>query len=131
MSPATIRKKVLLRGEESDCAVVIIEHVTPAGAPRSRLQLRRGRVLVRLMGIGGTGAVTVAQIIGTAALVDGHWVRGLDQTGLAQKGGQVVSDIRLSPEPVDGAAKAIDGQADLLLAFDALAAASDKNITVR
>ena len=47
-------------------------------------------------GIGGTGVVTVTQILGMAALLDGKHACGLDQTGLAQKGGPVVSDVRIS-----------------------------------
>ncbi len=42
-------------------------------------------VRVRLVGIGGTGVVTVSQVLGMAALLDGHHAAGLDQTGLARR----------------------------------------------
>jgi len=50
---------------------------------------------VLLIGMGGTGVVTVNQILSTAALLDGKFANGLDQTGLAQKGGTVVSNTML------------------------------------
>ncbi|MBA3262446.1 MAG: indolepyruvate ferredoxin oxidoreductase family protein [Thermoleophilaceae bacterium] len=83
---------------------------------------------VRMMGIGGTGVVTVNQVLGMAALIDGLHVSGLDQTGLSQKGGPVVSDLRISREPLPAAAKAPAGSIDLYLGFDLLGAASDKNL---
>jgi indolepyruvate ferredoxin oxidoreductase len=83
---------------------------------------------VRMMGIGGTGVVTVNQVLGMAALIDGLHVSGLDQTGLSQKGGPVVSDLRISHEPLAAAAKAPAGSIDLYLGFDLLGAASDKNL---
>ena len=79
---------------------------------------------VRITGIGGTGVVTVSQIIGTAAMFDGYEVRGLDQIGLSQKAGPVVSDLRLrKARPADSNRLGAE-QADLLLAFDQLVAAS-------
>ncbi len=54
---------------------------------------------MRITGVGGTGVVTIAQILGTAFAADGHEVRSLDQTGLAQKGGAVVSDLTVSAGP--------------------------------
>ncbi|MEA2333208.1 MAG: indolepyruvate ferredoxin oxidoreductase [Thermoleophilaceae bacterium] len=83
---------------------------------------------VRMMGIGGTGVVTVNQVLGMAALIDGLHVSGLDQTGLSQKGGPVVSDLRLSREPLAAAPKAPAGSIDLYLGFDLLGAANDKNL---
>ena len=59
-----------------------------------------------MMGIGGTGVVTSPiKCMGTAAALDGFHVRSLDQTGLSQKGGPVVSNLRISAEPVDMAPK--------------------------
>jgi indolepyruvate ferredoxin oxidoreductase len=83
---------------------------------------------VRMMGIGGTGVVTVNQVLGMAALIDGLQVSGLDQTGLSQKGGPVVSDLRISREPLAAASKTPAGSIDLYLGFDLLGAASDKNL---
>jgi indolepyruvate ferredoxin oxidoreductase len=85
---------------------------------------------MRITGIGGTGVVTVAQIIGTAAMLDGYHVRGLDQIGLSQKAGPVVSDLRLSRTTPTSTNRLGAGQADLLLAFDQLVAASEKGLLV-
>lgn len=83
---------------------------------------------MRITGIGGTGVVTVSQIIGTAAMLDGFEVRGLDQIGLSQKAGPVVSDLRLSRGEEPDSSRIGSRQADLLLAFDQLVAASEKGL---
>ncbi|MDO9449326.1 MAG: indolepyruvate ferredoxin oxidoreductase family protein [Rugosibacter sp.] len=83
---------------------------------------------VHLMGIGGTGSVTVAATIANAARLEGKHVIGLDQTGLAQKGGAVVSDIKITASPSNGANKISDGCADLYLGFDILNATDPKNL---
>ena len=51
---------------------------------------------ILIAGVGGTGIVTVSQILGMAAHLDGCHVSTLDMTGLAQKGGAVVSHVRIS-----------------------------------
>jgi indolepyruvate ferredoxin oxidoreductase len=83
---------------------------------------------LRITGIGGTGIVTVAQVIGTAAMLDGFHVRGLDQIGLSQKAGPVVSDLRLSRSAPTATNRLGQGQADCLLACDQLVAASEKGL---
>ncbi|MEV7808512.1 indolepyruvate ferredoxin oxidoreductase family protein [Microbispora sp. NPDC088329] len=85
-------------------------------------------VLLRMPGIGGTGVVTVSQILRMAAHLDGLHAAGLDQTGLAQKGGPVVSDVRVSPQPISGAVRAARGTADVLICFDVLGAAADDTL---
>ena len=77
-------------------------------------------------GVGGTGIVTAAQLLATAAHLDGKPVYALDMTGLAQKGGAVLSHVRIGDAP----ATAIPAQGtDLLLAADAFAAASREALT--
>jgi indolepyruvate ferredoxin oxidoreductase len=83
------------------------------------------RFTVRLSGIGGTGVVTVSQILGTAAMLDGRSVRGLDQTGLSQKAGPVVSDVRITSGAAAASNHATAAGVDCLLGFDLLVAASD------
>jgi indolepyruvate ferredoxin oxidoreductase len=72
--------------------------------------------------------VTVSQILGTAAMLQGYHVRGLDQTGLSQKAGPVVSDVRLSTERPQPSNKANARSVDVLIAFDQLAAAGDSTM---
>ena len=52
-------------------------------------------------GVGGTGVVTIGALLGMAAHIEGKGCSVLDMTGLAQKGGAVVSHVRLAPKPED------------------------------
>ncbi|MBW8483127.1 indolepyruvate ferredoxin oxidoreductase family protein [Actinomadura parmotrematis] len=83
---------------------------------------------VLLVGIGGTGVVTVDQVLATAAMLDGRYARSLDQTGLSQKAGAVVSHLRVTASPADRPAMIGTGGADAYLVFDALAGAADANL---
>jgi indolepyruvate ferredoxin oxidoreductase len=47
-------------------------------------------------GVGGTGVVTIGQLLGMAAHIDGKGAGVLDMTGLAQKNGAVMSHIRIA-----------------------------------
>jgi indolepyruvate ferredoxin oxidoreductase len=85
---------------------------------------------VRLTGVGGTGVVTVSQVLATAGLIAGWHARSLDQTGLAQKGGAVVSDVRFSRSGPPPTNKLGAGECDLYLGCDLLVAADPKNLAV-
>ncbi len=96
--------------------------------PEPQLLVSRDDFALRITGIGGTGVVTVAQVIGTAAMLGGYHVRGLDQIGLSQKAGPVVSDVRISRLAPTATNRLGEAQADLLLALDQLVAASDRGL---
>jgi len=85
---------------------------------------------LRIVGMGGTGVVTTAQVIATAATLAGVQVQGLDQLGMAQKGGAVVSDLRLSTDARAGTNKLAPGECDLYLGCDVLVAADASHLTV-
>jgi indolepyruvate ferredoxin oxidoreductase len=85
-------------------------------------------VLLRMPGIGGTGVVTISQVLQMAAHLEGRFAAGLEQTGLAQKGGPVVSDIRIAKTPVTGSLRASRGTVDVLIGFDLLGAADETNL---
>ncbi|MET0189984.1 MAG: indolepyruvate ferredoxin oxidoreductase family protein [Pseudonocardia sediminis] len=81
---------------------------------------------VFLAGIGGTGIVTVNQVLGSAAIRDGHAVHGVDQTGLSQKAGPVVSHLRVAASDAElGPANRV-GQVGCYLAFDVLVGADSR-----
>ncbi|MGH3321868.1 MAG: indolepyruvate ferredoxin oxidoreductase family protein [Streptosporangiaceae bacterium] len=96
--------------------------------PEPEPRIPEDRFAMRITGVGGTGVVTVAQVLATAAHLAGRAVRALDQTGLAQKGGAVVSDIKISTDPVAQAGKLADEECDLYLGSDLLVAADPKNL---
>jgi indolepyruvate ferredoxin oxidoreductase len=95
--------------------------------PEPELRVSR-QCNVVMAGIGGTGVVTVNQILGTAALLDGKHVRGLDQTGLSQKGGPVVSHLKIYDRPEDVSPKVGAGEADVYLGFDILVATTAQHL---
>jgi len=98
--------------------------------PAGIASLAAGTHTTRITGIGGSGVVTLAQVLTAAGLLAGREVRTLDQTGLAQKGGAVVSDIKISDTAVEQGNKAAMGECDLYLGCDLLVAADARNLAV-
>ncbi len=80
---------------------------------------------ILVAGIGGTGVVTIGALLGMAAHLEGKGCSVLDMTGLAQKGGAVLSHIRIAKAPEDiHAARVTTGGAHLLLGCDIVVAAA-------
>ena len=107
------------------------EHSVPApppGLPDPVMLVDPADFTLRMIGIGGTGVVTVSQVLSMAAHLEGKFSWGLDQTGLSQKGGPVISDVRLSTRPIAGSNKASAARVDLYLGFDLLGAANPRNL---
>ena len=76
-------------------------------------------------GIGGTGVITIGQILAMAAHVEGKACSVLDMSGLAQKGGPVMSHVRLSERPDDLYSTRVGtGAADLVIGCDVIVTAS-------
>jgi indolepyruvate ferredoxin oxidoreductase len=97
--------------------------------PASRPQVGPDGYRVYMPGIGGTGVVTANQVLAYAAMIEGRAVHTLDQTGLAQKGGAVLSSLVVLPGEPDPfvSSKVGVAQADLVLALDPLGAVSQVN----
>ena len=125
---------------KGDCpSFLVVERVTPRAKvkppiPPQDLPEPTLRVpldaLIRMPGVGGTGVVTAAAILRTAAHLEGRYAAALDQTGLAQKGGPVISDLRLASTPIEGQIRASHGGVDVLLGFDLLGALSPQTVAV-
>ena len=80
---------------------------------------------ILVTGIGGTGVVTIGQLLGMAAHLEGKGASVMDMTGLAQKGGAVLSHVRIADKPDRLHAVRIGtAQADLLLGCDLVVSAS-------
>jgi indolepyruvate ferredoxin oxidoreductase len=80
---------------------------------------------ILITGIGGTGVVTVGQILAMAAHVENKGAIVLDMSGLAQKGGPVMSHVRLADHQRDlHSTRVGTGSADLVIGCDLIVTAS-------
>ena len=80
---------------------------------------------ILVTGVGGTGVITIGQIIAMAAHVEGKGCTVLDMSGLAQKGGPVMSHVRLADHPeMLHSTRVGSGAADLVIGCDLIVAGS-------
>lgn len=79
---------------------------------------------VLVTGVGGTGVITIGQIMAVAAHLQGKACSVLDMTGLAQKGGAVMSHVRLADKAEDIQSTRVGtGMADLVIGCDLIVTA--------
>jgi indolepyruvate ferredoxin oxidoreductase len=79
----------------------------------------------RAFGVLVTGVVTIGQLLGMAAHLEGRGLSVLDMAGLAQKGGAVFSHVQLAARPEDlFATRLVTGGADLVLGCDLVVTAA-------
>jgi indolepyruvate ferredoxin oxidoreductase len=85
---------------------------------------------VVITGVGGTGVVTIGQLLGMAAHLEGKGLSVLDMAGLAQKGGAVFSHVQIAHRPEHLYATRIAmGEADLVLGCDLITTSSNEALS--
>ena len=82
-------------------------------------------------GVGGTGVITIGQLLGMAAHLDGRAVVTQDAGGLAQKGGATWSHVQIANRPEALFTSKVDmAKADLVIGCDPIVTASKATLAV-
>jgi indolepyruvate ferredoxin oxidoreductase len=101
------------------------------GLPEPVLPETRQPYGIVINGIGGTGVVTIGQILAMAAHVEGRACSVLDMSGLAQKGGPVMSHVKLADDAAALFSTRVGtGAADLVIGCD-LAVSAGREVLSR
>ena len=74
-----------------------------------------------LSGVGGQGILSIAAVIGEAALKEGLYMKQAEVHGMSQRGGGVQSTLRLSDQPIASDLIPL-GQADLIISLEPMEA---------
>jgi indolepyruvate ferredoxin oxidoreductase beta subunit len=76
---------------------------------------------ILMVGVGGQGTILASDVLSEAAIAAGYDVKKTDTLGMAQRGGSVVSHVRIASHVWSPLIK--DGEVDMLVAFEKLEAA--------
>ena len=92
-----------------------------------------GTYNIVITGVGGTGVITVGALLGMAAHLEGKGIGIIDMIGLAQKGGAVLSHLRLANHPGEiHVPRIASGGTDLIIGGDLVVTGGHKALsTVR
>jgi indolepyruvate ferredoxin oxidoreductase beta subunit len=87
------------------------------GICRKKKNSTKMKTDIILAGVGGQGILSIAAVIGEAALEDGLYMKQAEVHGMSQRGGDVQSNLRLSDKPIASDLIAL-GQADLIISLE-------------
>lgn len=74
-----------------------------------------------LSGVGGQGILSIATVIGAAAIKEGLYIKQAEVHGMSQRGGDVQSNLRISSEPIASDLIPL-GKADLIISLEPMEA---------
>ncbi len=98
---------------------------TPQGLPQPTIPPVDTPYNILINGVGGTGVITIGALLSMAAHLEDKGCTVLDMTGLAQKGGAVVSHLRIAKTQDDlHAVRIASGEADLVMGADLMVSGS-------
>ena len=122
----TVEGGGLKKPEKKEVTSSEIDIMNPAAnLPEPEVPAIDGTYNILVTGIGGTGVITVGALLGMAAHVEGKGASILDQTGLAQKNGAVMSHVRIAKSAAELAGTRIPSrQTDVVVGCDLVVAAS-------
>ncbi len=74
-----------------------------------------------LAGVGGQGILSIATVIGEAAMADGLYIKQAEVHGMSQRGGDVQSNLRISSKPIASDLIPLGG-ADIIISLEPMEA---------
>ena len=99
--------------------------------PEPSLPLAEEAWGIVVAGVGGTGVITIGQLLGMGAHLEGKGIVTQDAGGLAQKGGATWSHVQIANRPEAIHTTKVDtAKADLVIACDAVVAAYKATLQV-
>jgi indolepyruvate ferredoxin oxidoreductase len=97
--------------------------------PEPVLPSMQGAYGIVVAGVGGTGVITIGQLIGMAAHIEGKGIVTQDAAGLAQKGGATWSHVLLGPQQDDIRTTRVSmAGADLVIGCDPIVTAGTETV---
>ena len=94
---------------------------TSSEAEKTNWRISEMKTDIILCGVGGQGILTIATIIGEAAIKEGLYIKQAEVHGMSQRGGDVQSNLRISSSPIHSDLIPLGG-ADVIIAMEPMEA---------